>query len=96
MPYKHITVSEFKAEAKAEAVQIVRSPITQKLFAAVGKERYKVQGEASKRGELDVNKPISFMMEVGGTEDKPEPHTAKQFEDGCFVNSNEDNVLLSM
>ena len=96
MPYKHITISEFKAEAKAEAVQIVRSPITQKLFAAVGKDRYKVQGTEAKRGELDVAKPISFMMEVSGTDDKPEPHTPKQFEDGCFVNSNEDNVLTTV
>ena len=96
MPYKHITISEFKAEAKAEAVQIVRSPITQKLFAAVGEDRYKVQGKDSKRGEIDVTKDINFMMVVGGTAEKPEAHTDEQFREGCFVNSNDDNVLVSL
>jgi hypothetical protein len=96
MPYKHITISEFKAEAKAEAVQIVRSPITSKLFVAVGDDRYKVQGKDHRNGELDVTKPIHFMMEVGGTEDKPEPHTEDQFKEGCFINGNADNVVLSL
>ena len=96
MPYKNLSIEEFKAEAKASTIQIVRSPITQKLFAAVGEARFKVQGTEAKKGELDVTQPINFLMVVDGTDEKPEPHTAKQFEEGCFVNENADNVLLSM
>ena len=97
MQYEHITISEFKAEAKAETVQIVRSPITQKLFVAVGDDRYKVQGKAHKNGELDVTLPIHFMIEVGENE-KGEalPYTEDQFKEGCFINGNADNVVLSL
>ena len=96
MPYKNLSIEEFKAEAKASSIQIVRSPITQKLFAAVGEQRFKVQGTEAKNGELDVTKPVNFLIVVGGTEENPEPHTADQFKEGCFVNENADNVLLSM
>ena len=97
MTFENLSIEEFKAESKATAIQIVRSPITKKLFASAAGTNYKVQGTEAKRGELDVTKPINYLIEVDEDADgNAVPHTDEQFKNGCFVNEGEDNVVHSM
>jgi hypothetical protein len=97
MTFENLSIEEFKAEAKAHSIQIVRNPNTKKLFASAAGTNYKVQGADAKRGELDVTKPIEYLIEVSeDAEGNALPHTDEQFAAGCFVNQGEDNVLHTM
>jgi hypothetical protein len=78
------TIDEFKAETGATAIQIVRNPNTKKLFASAAGKNYRVQGD------IDVTKPIDFLYEDDTTKDN------SGVDNGCFVNSNQDNVVHSM
>ena len=97
MAFENLSIEEFKAESKATAIQIVRNPNTKKFFASAAGVNYKVQGEDAKRGELDVTKPIEYLVEVAEDDDgNALPHTEEEFIAGCFINQGEENVLHVM
>ena len=81
---RNLSIEEFKAEAKATSISIVKNPKTSKLFASAAGKNYRVQGD------IDVTKPIDFLYEDDAT---AEVHGV---ENGCFVNSNTDNVLTTL
>ena len=87
---RNLTIEEFKAEAKATSIQIVKSPKTQKLFASAAGKNYRVQGD------IDVTKPIDFLYEDDATAKNDKDEVIGGVENGCFVNSNTDNVVFSM
>ena len=77
---KSIPVSEFKKVADVEIVNIVKSPLTSKLFAAASNgQNYKVEAA------IDLEKPVSFLWDEEGSMD-----------DGCFVNTRDNNVVASL
>jgi len=81
----NISISEFKTLTDTETIQIVKNPNTSKLFAACGKDKnFKVQQA------IDVAKPIDFMYE---DDESVEGHGVAN---GCFVNSNQDNVVATL
>jgi hypothetical protein len=90
MSLKNLSIEEFKAETEVGTIQIVRNPNTKKLFAAAGGVNYRVQGAGAKQGELDTAKPISFMYEDDDTAEN------SGIENGCFVNSSEENLLATL
>ena len=75
-----ISVEEFKSIENTELIQIVKNPNTSKLFAACGNGR-----KFKVQGNIDVTKPISFMHDTDGA-----------WDEGCFVNSGQDNVVHTM
>lgn len=81
---RNLSIEEFKAEAKATSISIVKNPKTSKLFASAAGKNYRVQGD------IDVTKPIDFLYEDDTTAEN------SGVENGCFVNSNTDNVLHTM
>ena len=83
-----VSVSEFKKREDVEIVQIVKNPNTSKLFAAAGNgKNFKVQGD------IDTAKPVSFLYEVDEGAEAP---TQEQWDNGCFVNSSEANIVASL
>ena len=80
----NLSIEEFKARQKASSIQIVKNPKTSKLFASAAGKNYRVQGD------IDTAKPIDFMYE----DDTEQENSG--VENGCFVNSNTDNVVHSM
>ena len=87
---RNLSIEEFKAEANATSISIVKNPKTQKLFASAAGRNYRVQGD------IDVAKPIDFLYEddKAATDDKGV--VIGGVENGCFVNSNTDNVVHTM
>ena len=87
---RNLSIDEFKAATNVTAIDIVKSPKTQKLFASAAGKNYRVQGD------LDPAKHIDFLYE----DDKDAKNEAGEkvggIENGCFVNSNQDNVVHSM
>ena len=87
MALRNLSIDEFKAATNSSSIQIVRNPKTSKLFASAAGKNYRVQGETSKQGELDLAKPVQFLYEDDATVDN------SGVENGCFVNQGADNVL---
>ena len=87
---RNLSIEEFKGQTNASTISIVKSPKTQKLFASAAGKNYRVQGD------IDVAKPIDFLYEddVNAKNDKNE--VIGGVENGCFVNSNQENVLHTM
>ena len=81
---RNLSIEEFKGQTSATTISIVKNPKTSKLFASAAGKNYRVQGD------IDVKKPIDFLYE---DDDTVENHGV---ENGCFVNSNQDNVLHTM
>ena len=81
---RNLSIEEFKAEANATSISIVKNPKTSKLFASAAGKNYRVQGN------LDVAKPIDFLYEDDDTAEN------SGVENGCFVNSNQDNVQITL
>jgi len=91
MALKNLSISEFKSAVNhTGSIDIVRNPNTQKLFAAVGEDKYSVQGTTAKRGELDITKPVEFLYEDDTSKER------SGIENGSFVNKGADNVVLSL
>jgi len=88
-----LSIDEFKATQSVTSIDIVRSPITKKLFASAGGTNYRVQGADSKRGELDMSKPKTFIYDddLNAKNAKGEPSGG--IENGCFANASADNVV---
>lgn len=81
---RNLSIEEFKAETKVTTIQIVKNPKTSKLFASAAGKNYRVQGD------IDVSKPIDFLYEDDTTAEN------SGVENGCFVNSNTDNVQATL
>ena len=89
---KNLSIDEFKSEFNVEAIDIVRSPITQKLFASVDGKTYRVQGKDAKSGaELDVTKTVSYMWDTERHDEGKTP-----IESGCFVNGSGENLVKTL
>ena len=90
MALRNMSIEEFKAETKVQRISIVRNPNTKKLFASAAGSNYRVQGD------IDVAKPIDFLYEedIDAKNEKGEPIGGVK--NGCFVNSNQDNVLTTL
>ena len=77
MSLTNISIAEFKKIEDTEIIDIVKSPKTDKLFAACGNgKRFKVEAA------IDLSKPVNFMHDTDGA-----------WDEGCFVNTREDNVV---
>ncbi len=88
MAIVNLSIDEFKASRNVSTIEIVRSPLTKKLFASAGGVNFRVQGADSKRGELDMSKPKTFIYDDAVKEDGSDPVL-----DGCFANASADNVV---
>ena len=89
MATRNLSIDEFKANRNVTSIEIVRSPLTSKLFAAAGGVNYRVQGKDAKSGaELDLTKPITFIYDDTVVEPSKDP-----VENGCFANSGADNTV---
>lgn len=76
-----ISIEAFKELEGTDIVDIIKSPKTGKNFASCGNgSTFKAQGS------LDIEKPVKFLY------DKDEADHS----DGCFVNPNTDNVLITL
>ena len=87
---RNLSIDEFKAATKATSIQIVKNPNTSKLFASAAGRNYRVQGS------IDTAKPIDFLYEDDKEAVNEENEKVGGIENGCFVNSNQDNVVFSM
>jgi len=87
---RNLSIDEFKAEANATSISIVKNPKTSKLFASAAGKNYRVQGD------LDVTKTIDFLYEDDKAAVDAEGKVIGGVENGCFVNSNQDNVVHTM
>ena len=78
-----ISIEAFKELEGTDSVDIVLSPKEGgKNFASCGNgSTFKAQGVT-----LDIEKPIKFLYDTD----------EKDHSDGCFVNPNTDNVLISL
>jgi hypothetical protein len=92
MSLQNLSIEEFKSEFKVDSIDIVRSPITQKLFAVAGGENYRAQGKDAKSGaELDVTKTVSYMWDTERQDDGKTP-----IQSGCFVNGSGENLVKTL
>jgi len=77
MPLVTISLTEFKSIQGVDEIQIVKNPRTDKLFAVDSK------GQKYKcQGDLDTGTRVSFLHDTNST-----------FDEGCFINPSETNVL---
>lgn len=82
MALKSISIEQFKAEESVSAIDIVKNPNTDKLFASTDAgKNFKAQGT------LDKEQRIEFLYD---------DEEADGWNQGCFVNPNTDNIVVTL
>jgi hypothetical protein len=87
----NISITEFKNVEGVDKVDIVDHPDF-KLFASCSNgKKFKAQGN------LDVNKTVEFLYTAQVNKTTGEiTHTEDAWNEGCFINPSEANVILSL